>query len=105
MELFYHHLGKTLRTETEGMVALIPVLQKETTTCSIMSYGYNPVISKWSPYHDLFMRLNLLRKLSQWVELSYNSFLFPEYFENYLIFQKNGKTICSITWYIVFNLK
>ena len=43
--------GKTLRTETEGMAALIPVLNKETTTCSLMSYGYNPLISKWSPYH------------------------------------------------------
>ena len=43
--------GKTLRTETEGMCALIPVLGKETTTCSMMTYGYNPLISKWSPYH------------------------------------------------------
>ena len=43
--------GKTLRTETEGMAALIPVLGKETTTCSLMSHGYNPLISKWSPYH------------------------------------------------------
>lgn len=43
--------GKTFRTETEGMCALIPVLGKETTTCSMMAYGYNPVISKWSPYH------------------------------------------------------
>ncbi|MDY4788861.1 MAG: phosphoribosylformylglycinamidine synthase [Bacilli bacterium] len=43
--------GKLNRTETEGMCALIPVLGKETTTCSIMSYGFNPKISKWSPYH------------------------------------------------------
>ena len=43
--------GKTFRTETEGMAALIPVLGKETTTASIMSYGFNPEISKWSPYH------------------------------------------------------
>ena len=33
------------------MVALIPVLGKETTTCSLMSYGYSPLISEWSPYH------------------------------------------------------
>ena len=43
--------GKTYRTETEGMAALIPVLGKETTTCSLMSYGYSPLISEWSPYH------------------------------------------------------
>ena len=33
------------------MAALIPVLGKETTTCSLMSYGYSPLISEWSPYH------------------------------------------------------
>lgn len=33
------------------MAALIPVLGKETTTASLMAYGYNPKISKWSPYH------------------------------------------------------
>ena len=43
--------GYTLRTETEGMCALIPVLGKETTTCSMMAYGYNPKITEWSPYH------------------------------------------------------
>ena len=43
--------GKTLRTETEGMAALIPTLGKETTTCSMMAYGYSPLIAKWSPYH------------------------------------------------------
>ena len=43
--------GKTFRTETEAMAALIPVLGKETTTCSLMSYGYNPKITEWSPYH------------------------------------------------------
>ena len=43
--------GYTLRTETEGMAALIPVLGKETTTCSLMAYGYNPKITEWSPYH------------------------------------------------------
>ena len=43
--------GKTFRTETEGMAGLIPVLNKETTTCSLFAYGYNPKITEWSPYH------------------------------------------------------
>ena len=43
--------GKTLRTETEGMAALIPVLGKETTTASIFAHGYDPKISTWSPFH------------------------------------------------------
>ena len=41
--------GKTFRTETEGMAALIPTLGYETSTCSLMSYGYNPDISKLDP--------------------------------------------------------
>ena len=43
--------GKTLRTEIEGMAALIPTLGKETTTASLMTYGFNPTISRWSPFH------------------------------------------------------
>lgn len=43
--------GKYFRTETEAMAALLPVLGKETTTCSIMAYGYDPKVAKWSPYH------------------------------------------------------
>ena len=43
--------GKTLRTETEGMAALIPTLGKETTTASLMTYGFSPLISRWSPFH------------------------------------------------------
>ena len=78
--------GKTLRTETEGMVALIPVLQKETTTCSIMSYGYNPVISKWSPYHGSIYAI--VESIAKIVAMGGNyqtiRFSFQEYFEKLL---------------------
>lgn len=43
--------GKYCLTPTEGMVAKIPVLKGETNTCSLMSYGYEPKLSKWSPFH------------------------------------------------------
>ncbi|WP_129595941.1 phosphoribosylformylglycinamidine synthase [Anaerophilus nitritogenes] len=43
--------GKYQLTPAEGMAAKIPVLHKETTTGSLMSYGYNPKIGKWSPFH------------------------------------------------------
>ena len=33
------------------MVAKIPVLGGETNTGTIMTYGYNPKIAKWSPFH------------------------------------------------------
>ena len=78
--------GKTLRTETEGMVALIPVLGKETTTCSIMSYGYSPVISKWSPYHGSIYAV--VESVAKIVAMGGNyktiRFSFQEYFEKLL---------------------
>ncbi|MGL6105851.1 phosphoribosylformylglycinamidine synthase, partial [Romboutsia sp.] len=43
--------GKHQATPTQGMVAKIPVLGKETNTSTIMTYGYNPKIGKWSPFH------------------------------------------------------
>ena len=78
--------GKTFRTETEGMAALIPVLGKETTTCSLMSYGYNPVISKWSPYHGSIMAV--VESVAKIVAMGGNyhniRFSFQEYFEKLL---------------------
>jgi phosphoribosylformylglycinamidine synthase len=43
--------GKYQASPAEGMAAKIPVLYGETNTASIMTYGYNPQIGKWSPYH------------------------------------------------------
>ena len=43
--------GKYQATPTQGMVAKIPVLNGETNTSTIMTYGYNPKIGKWSPFH------------------------------------------------------
>ncbi len=43
--------GKYQMTPAESMIAKIPVLVGETQTATIMSYGYNPSISRWSPFH------------------------------------------------------
>ncbi|QXM05273.1 phosphoribosylformylglycinamidine synthase [Crassaminicella indica] len=43
--------GKHQMTPAEGMVGKIPVLKGETNTGTIMTYGYNPKIGKWSPFH------------------------------------------------------
>ena len=43
--------GKYQATPSQGMVAKIPVLKGETNTSTIMTYGYNPKIGKWSPFH------------------------------------------------------
>ena len=43
--------GKYQLTPSDGMAAKVPVLEGETNTATIMTFGYNPKISKWSPYH------------------------------------------------------
>ncbi|WP_371365589.1 Phosphoribosylformylglycinamidine synthase [Sporomusa rhizae] len=43
--------GKHQDTPVEGMVAKLPVLSGETTTGTIMTYGFNPALSSWSPFH------------------------------------------------------
>ncbi len=43
--------GRTQQTETQVSVQKIPVGEGYTDTASIMSFGFNPFISKWSPYH------------------------------------------------------
>ena len=43
--------GKTQKTPAQAMAAKIPVMGRETKTASIMSWGFNPVLSQASPYH------------------------------------------------------
>ncbi|MBQ9605457.1 MAG: phosphoribosylformylglycinamidine synthase subunit PurQ, partial [Firmicutes bacterium] len=43
--------GKNQLTPIEAMAAKVPVLRGETTTATLMSYGYNPEFSKYSPFH------------------------------------------------------
>jgi phosphoribosylformylglycinamidine synthase len=43
--------GKTQLTPAEGMAAKIPVARGVTATGTIMSYGFNPYLAKWSPFH------------------------------------------------------
>lgn len=43
--------GKYQTTPAEGMVAKIPVLSGDTKTATMMTYGYNPQLALWSPFH------------------------------------------------------
>ncbi len=45
------HGGKYQKTETQTMVAKLPVLTGKCDTVTMMSYGFDPYLSSWSPYH------------------------------------------------------
>ena len=49
--VFMPHGGKYQKTETQAMVAKLPVLTGDCDTVSMMSYGFDPYLSSWSPYH------------------------------------------------------
>lgn len=43
--------GKYQLTETQSMVARVPVMTGKCDAVSMMSYGFDPYLSSWSPYH------------------------------------------------------
>lgn len=43
--------GRYQLTETQSMVAKLPVAGGKTDTVTMMSYGFDPYLSSWSPYH------------------------------------------------------
>ena len=49
--VFMPHGGKYQLTETQAMVAKVPVMTGSTDSVSMMSYGFDPYLSSWSPYH------------------------------------------------------
>ena len=49
--VFMPHGGKYQKTETQTMVAKLPVLKGKCDTVTMMSYGFDPYLSSWSPYH------------------------------------------------------
>ena len=43
--------GQYQMTETQAMVAKLPILHGRSDTVTMMSYGFDPYLSSWSPYH------------------------------------------------------
>ena len=49
--VFMPYGGKHQLTEAQSMVAKLPVLRGRTDIVTMMSYGFDPYLSSWSPYH------------------------------------------------------
>ena len=71
-------------TPTEGMVAKLPVLGAETTTATAMTYGYNPYLMEWSPFHGALYAV--VESVAKMVALGGRAdtirMTFQEYFES-----------------------
>ena len=75
--------GKYQMTPTQAMAAKIPTLEKETTTCSVMSWGYNPFITSKSPYHGAYLAVieSVAKLVATGAPLDECYLTFQEYFE------------------------
>ncbi|MGI6095502.1 MAG: phosphoribosylformylglycinamidine synthase [Lachnospiraceae bacterium] len=80
--VFMPHGGKYQLTETQTMVAKVPVQTGETKTVTMMSYGFDPYISSWSPYHGAVYAVveSVARIVASGGDFSKIRFSFQEYF-------------------------
>ena len=74
--------GKYQMTETQSMVAKLPTLRGTTDTVTMMSYGFDPYLSSWSPYHGAIYAVveSMARIVASGGDASKIRFTFQEYF-------------------------
>ena len=74
--------GKYQLTETQAMVAKLPVLEGKCDTVTMMSYGFDPYLSSWSPYHGAVYAVleSVARIVANGGDYSRIRFTFQEYF-------------------------
>ncbi len=70
-------------TPIQTMIAKLPVLKGKTDTVTMMSYGYDPYLSSWSPYHGaVYAVIHSVAKIAaSGGDVSKIRFTFQEYFE------------------------
>ena len=74
--------GKSQLTETQSMVAKLPVAKGKTDVVTMMAYGFDPYLSSWSPYHGAVYAVleSLSRIVTAGGDYKKVRFTFQEYF-------------------------
>ncbi len=80
--VFMPYGGRYQLTETQAMVAKLPVLKGHTDTVTMMSYGFDPRLSSWSPYHGAVYAVvsSVAKIVAAGGDYSRIRFTFQEYF-------------------------
>ncbi len=75
--------GKTQTTEAQVSVQRLPVGNHTTHTASLLSYGFNPYLSSWSPYHGAAYAVveAVAKAVAAGAEYEKMRFSYQEYFE------------------------
>lgn len=74
--------GKHQLTEIQAMVAKLPVSEGSTRAVTMMSYGFDPSLSSWSPYHGAVYAVveSMAKIVAGGGDASAIRFTFQEYF-------------------------
>ncbi|MCI9422032.1 MAG: phosphoribosylformylglycinamidine synthase [Dorea sp.] len=80
--VFMPHGGKYQLTETQAMVAKLPVQTGDCDTVTMMSYGFDPYLSTWSPFHGAIYAVteSMAKIVAAGGDCSKIRFTFQEYF-------------------------
>ena len=80
--VFMPYGGKYQLTETQTMIAKVPVANGNTNTVTMMSYGFDPYVSSWSPYHGAIYAVteSVARIAASGGDYKKIRFTFQEYF-------------------------
>ncbi len=75
--------GKHQLTPTQAMVNKISMEEKDTDTCSLMAWGYNPYITEKSPYHGAYLAVieSVSKLVATGANLKETYLSFQEYFQ------------------------
>jgi len=90
--------GKYQSSPEEGMVCKIPVADTETDTVSVMTYGFDPYFSEWSPYHGAYHAVvdSLLKLAVIGADPFTARLTFQEYFERLTTSESWGKPAAAL---------
>ena len=74
--------GKTQHTPIQTMIAKLPVLEGKCDTVTMMSYGMDPYLTSWSPYHGAVYAVisSVAKIVAAGGDYSKIRFTFQEYF-------------------------
>ncbi len=74
--------GKYQLTETQTMIAKLPVLRGKTDTVTMMAHGFDPYLSSWSPYHGAIYAVveSMAKIVASGGDFRKIRFTFQEYF-------------------------
>ena len=90
--------GRYQLTPEEGMASKIPVSCGETDAVTVMTYGFDPYYSEWSPFHGAYHAVveSLLKLLAMGADPKKARLTFQEYFERMQSEESWGKPTAAL---------